>query len=91
MKKYVVKWPVILVLLIIISKISIAQTKYKITLFRAAPGELLSFIDNIKYKVDEYQGNGGDKPYIIRHSLGVQWELMDYEHIKSGGGMMQKS
>ena len=58
-----------------------AQTLYKVSLYRAAPGELLALIDNLKVRVKEYQNNGGNKPYIVRHSQGDQWDLMVYEHI----------
>jgi len=58
-----------------------AQSQYKITLLRAAPGELLTLIDNLKNRVEDYQKKGGDKPYIVRHSQGDQWDLMVYEHI----------
>ena len=57
------------------------QTMYKVTLFRAAPGELLPLIENLKKRVSAYQENGGNKPYIVRHSQGDQWDLMVYEHI----------
>jgi len=60
-----------------------AQSVYKITLLRAAPGELLTLIDNLKSRVDDYQKKGGDKPFIVRHSQGDQWDLMIYEHIVS--------
>ena len=58
-----------------------AQTLYKVSLFRAAPGELLQMIDNLKVRVQEYEKNGGEKPFIVRHSQGDQWDFMVYEHI----------
>jgi hypothetical protein len=60
-----------------------SQSLYKVTLFRAAPGELLSLIDNLKGRVANYQELGGDKPFIVRHSQGDQWDLMVYEHIST--------
>ena len=60
----------------------IAQTKYKVSLFRAAPGELLPLIDDLKNKVLEYRQKGGDQPFIVRHSQGDQWDFMVYEHIE---------
>jgi hypothetical protein len=60
-----------------------AQTLYKVSLFRAAPGELLQLIDNLKDRVQDYQKNGGDKAFIVRHSQGDQWDLMVYEHINN--------
>lgn len=60
-----------------------AQTLYKVSLFRAAPGQLLPLIDNMKERVQNYKKSGGDTPFIIRHSQGDQWDLMVYEHIDS--------
>jgi hypothetical protein len=58
-----------------------AQTLYKVSLFRAAPGELLPLIDNLKARVQDYKKSGGDTPFIVRHSQGDQWDFMVYEHI----------
>lgn len=58
-----------------------AQNLYKVSLFRAAPGQLLPLIDNMKARVQDYKKSGGDTPFIIRHSQGDQWDLMVYEHI----------
>jgi hypothetical protein len=58
-----------------------AQNLYKVSLFRAAPGELLQLLDDMKVRVRGYVTNGGDKPFIVRHSQGDQWDLMVYEHI----------
>jgi len=54
---------------------------YKVTLFRAAPDKLLPLIENLKKRVATYQEIGGEKPYIISHSQGDQWDLMIYEHV----------
>jgi len=62
-------------------QVSEAQTLYKVTLYRAAPGNLLDLIENLQIRSGIYVDNGGDKPYIIRHSQGDQWDLMVYEHI----------
>ena len=56
------------------------QSLYKVTLYRAAPGELLPLIENLKERVQNYELLGGDKPFIVRHSQGDQWDLMVYEH-----------
>jgi hypothetical protein len=58
-----------------------AQSLYKVSLFRAAPGQLLPLIDNMKARVQDYKNSGGVTPFIIRHSQGDQWDLMVYEHI----------
>ena len=60
-----------------------AQPLYKVSLFRAAPGELLPLIENMKERVQNYKKSGGDTPFIVRHSQGDQWDLMVYEHIES--------
>ena len=69
-----------LLFLIIVHPIS-AQTLYKVSLFRAAPGELLPLIDNLKARTQDYKKSGGDAPFIVRHSQGDQWDFMVYEHI----------
>ncbi len=58
-----------------------AQTQYKVSIYRAAPGKLLPLIESLKKKVVDYQESGGDQPFIIRHSQGDQWDFMVYEHI----------
>ena len=66
-----------------LSSYSLSQTLYKVSLYRAAPGQLLTLIDEAKSKVNTYEDIGGDKPFIVRHSQGDQWDLMVYEHIGS--------
>lgn len=61
----------------------LAQSQYKITLYRAAPGELLPLIETLKNKKLQYQQNGGDQAFIVRHSQGDQWDFMVYEHIEN--------
>lgn len=58
-----------------------AQTLYKVSLFRAAPGQLLPLIENMQERVQDYKKSGGDTPFIVRHSQGDQWDLMVYENI----------
>ena len=74
-----------LIVLLLVGSISITmgQNMYKVSLFRAAPGELLPLIESLKERVQEYKKNGGDTPLIIRHSQGDQWDLMVYEHINN--------
>jgi len=59
-----------------------AQTKYKLSLYRAAPGELLSLIGDLKSKIIKYKESGGNQPFIVRHSQGDHWDFMVYEHIE---------
>lgn len=74
----------ILIFLFILMNLGVhSQSLYKVTLLRAAPGELLSLVEDIKVRRTTYQQKGGDLPYIIRHSQGDHWDLMIYEHIGS--------
>jgi hypothetical protein len=66
---------------LVAAQIVSAQNLYKVSLFRAAPGELLTLIENLQERVQNYELLGGNKPYIIRHSQGDQWDLMVYEFI----------
>ncbi len=68
-------------LFLIVTQSLLAQNLYKVTLFRAAPGELLPLVENLKERMVDYQQKGGDIPFIVRHSQGDQWDLMVYEHI----------
>jgi len=68
-----------------------SQSNYKITLLRAAPGELLQLIDEVKKRTADYVKNDGDQPYTIRHSQGDQWDFMIYEHIGSQQEYFEKS
>lgn len=49
-----------------------AQNDYKITLLRAAPGELGDLIEHVKQQKANAQGN----LIIMRHSQGDHWDLM---------------
>lgn len=49
---------------------------YKVTLLRANPGDLLELIDVLKEDISDYESLGIDKPYLLRHSQGDQWDLM---------------
>ena len=71
----------LLLLILLNNQTVVGQNLYKVSLFRAAPGELLSLIENVKERVKNYGQKGGDTPFIIRHSQGDQWDLMVYEPI----------
>ena len=49
---------------------------YKVSLLRANPGSLLALIDSIKSDVSNYDQYLQNKPYLLRHSQGDQWDLM---------------
>ncbi len=62
------------------------QQQYKVTLLRAAPGHLLELIDSIKVDIDHHESLGIEKPYLLRHSQGGQWDLMLIYPIESMEG-----
>lgn len=63
--------------LLVISTLGISQDQlYKVTLLRAKPGELLSLIETVKNDLNNYAEYTNQKPYILRHSQGDQWDLM---------------
>jgi hypothetical protein len=67
----------ITVLVIVFALTGYAQDQlYKVTLIRAAPGRLLDLIETIKDDIGNQKNLGIDKPYLMRHSQGDQWDLM---------------
>jgi len=50
----------------------IAQNNYKITLLRAAPGELGNLLEHVKLQ----KNSAGEEMMIMRHSQGDHWDLM---------------
>lgn len=64
-------------IIIFSSSLLMAQDQqYKVTLLRANPGDLLELIDEIKEDITNHEALGIDKPYLLRHSQGDQWDLM---------------
>jgi len=61
---------------LLISTSTVAQNKYKVTLLRAAPGDLLELVDLIKEDISKHENYGIQKPYLLRHSQGDHWDLM---------------
>ncbi|MCH7681875.1 hypothetical protein IID10_21345, partial [candidate division KSB1 bacterium] len=53
-----------------------ADYLYKTLLLRAAPGKLLNLIELYKNRMDFYEAAGDEKPFIMRHSQGDQWDLL---------------
>jgi hypothetical protein len=53
-----------------------ASDLYKITMVRAAPGRLLSFIDMYRGRMPVYDAAGDERPLWMRHSQGDQWDVM---------------
>jgi hypothetical protein len=83
MKKNILKLIMLFILILSAGQATFAQNLYKVTSLRAAPGELLALIANLRESVSQYKEGGGETPFIIRHSQGDQWDLMVYEHINS--------
>lgn len=64
-------------LLLFSTNMIVAQNQqYKVSLLRANPGDLLELIDEIKDDIKSHEALGIDKPYLLRHSQGDQWDLM---------------
>jgi hypothetical protein len=55
-----------------------AQDTYKVSLFRAAPGEMLSLLADLKDRAVDY--DAATLPVIIRHSQGDHWDYMVVEY-----------
>ncbi len=49
---------------------------YRTQLVRAAPGELLELIDLYKDRMPVFDAAGEERPFIMRHSQGDQWDLL---------------
>lgn len=65
---------------------ALAETyEYKVVLIRAAPGRLLELIDLLKEDMSKHASFGLEKPYLMRHSQGDQWDLMMFLPIESMG------
>lgn len=58
---------------------------YKVITMRATPGKLLDLIDVIKIDLKNYERAGIEKPFLMRHSQGDQWDLLLIYPIKNLG------
>ena len=58
---------------------------YKVITMRATPGKLLDLIDVIKADLKNHERAGIEKPYLMRHSQGDQWDLLLMYPIKNLG------
>ena len=59
-----------------------AQSLYKVSLVRAAPGDLLELIGIFQKKAIDLESSTGFKPYILRHSQGDSWDLMIVQYVQ---------
>ena len=53
-----------------------ADYLYKTVLLRAAPGKLLNLLELYKNRMSFYDAAGDEKPFMMRHSQGDQWDLL---------------
>ncbi len=74
--KYLRQVLTVFFLLLIGSQAWSAGYLYKTVLLRAAPGKLLTLIDFLKKDMEKHADYGLDKPYLLRHSQGDQWDLL---------------
>jgi hypothetical protein len=77
---------VILLLLLSFNAVKIfAQNEqmYRVKLIRAAPGDLLEVIEMFKDDIKDHESYGIEKPYLMRHSQGDQWDLLFIYPIES--------
>ncbi|MFY0591172.1 hypothetical protein [Roseivirga sp.] len=58
---------------------------YKVITMRANPGQLLDLIDVIKADLKNYERAGIEKPFLMRHSQGDQWDLLLMYPVKDLG------
>lgn len=58
---------------------------YKVITMRATPGKLLELIDVLKVDLKNYQRAGIERPFLMRHSQGDQWDLLLMYPIKDLG------
>ncbi len=49
---------------------------YYVKVVRAAPGELLSLIEMMKSDLQNHESLGIQRPFLMRHSQGDQWDLL---------------
>ena len=74
----------LLLILLIGSEVTcFAQSFYRVSLWRAAPGSLLELIEALKDRAGAIEDDGGIRPIIIRHSQGDHWDLMTIEFMES--------
>lgn len=75
-----------LIILALLCTSAIAENYvYKVTLIRAAPDRLLELIELLKQDMSNHESFGLEKPYMMRHSQGDQWDLMLFWPISSMG------
>lgn len=64
---------------------------YKVITMRAVPGKLLDLIDVVKVDLKNYERAGIEKPFLMRHSQGDQWDLLLMYPIKDLGKHFSQS
>jgi len=66
----------IFAVLLMTSQVWAGEYLYRTVLMRAAPGKLLQLIELLKGDLAKHAQYGLDKPYLMRHSQGDQWDLL---------------
>lgn len=67
-----------LLVLFVLSSCQAQETDiyYKVITMRATPGKLLDLIDVLKADLKNHERAGVEKPFLMRHSQGDQWDLL---------------
>jgi len=72
--------------LILCANLALADSYvYKVVLMRAAPDRLLDLIELLRKDINNYDSYGLEKPYMMRHTQGDQWDLLIIWPIESMG------
>lgn len=67
---------ILFILLTMFTHLPARDFAYKTVLLRAAPGKLLPLIDSLKADMQKHADYGLEKPYLLRHNQGDQWDLL---------------
>jgi hypothetical protein len=68
--------PPLLLVLFLCPAFAGAADLYKITMVRAAPGQLLGLIEMYQKRMPVYDASGDERPLWMRHTQGDQWDVM---------------
>ncbi|MDA1122127.1 MAG: hypothetical protein O2887_16835 [Bacteroidetes bacterium] len=73
----------IAILILVINSVQAQNYIYKVSIIRAAPDRLLDLIELLKQDITNYEKLGIEKPYILRHFQGDQWDVLIFTPIES--------
>ncbi len=74
-----------LLLIVSVSSVQADHYVYKVVLVRAAPDKLMELIELLKEDISNHEVFGLEKPFMMRHSQGDQWDLFLIWPIESMG------